>query len=284
MGISDSTSAFVRKARTNFYYAFLFLPKPKRDAIFATYAFSRFTDDLVDDASSPEAARENLRTWRSQLEACYEGRAEHPIAIDLQKTLFQFPIPKSHFLNLIEGVEMDLHNRRYATFDDLYQYCYRVASTIGLICIEIFGYRNLKTRDYAVNLGVALQLTNIMRDLKTDAQQDRIYIPSEDLKRFGYSEPQLLSQTYNPAFVKLMHFQANRAKEYYARARKFLTDEDRPDLFSAEIMGHIYAALLRRIESVHYNVFENTVALSSLKKFSIALSTWVRAGTQRSST
>lgn len=282
MKISDSTSAFVKKARTNFYYAFLFLPKPKRDAIFAAYAFSRFTDDLVDEASSPEAARENLQTWRIQLEACYQGRAEHPITIDLQKTLLQFPIPKSHFLNLIDGVEMDLHKRRYDTFEDLYQYCYRVASTIGLICIEIFGYQNSKTRDYAVNLGVALQLTNIMRDLKADAQQDRIYIPSEDLERFGYSERDLLSHTYNPAFVKLMHFQAKRAKDFYARSKSFLTEEDRPDLFSAEIMAHIYSTLLRRIESVHYNVFENAAGVNNLRKFSIALRTWISTRARRS--
>ena len=283
MKISDSTRALVRKARTNFYYAFLFLPKPKRDAIFAAYAFSRFTDDLVDDASSPEMARESLRTWRSQLDACYECRAEHPITIDLQETLTRFPIPKSHFMNLIDGVEMDLYKRRYATFEDLYDYCYRVASTIGLISIEIFGYRNPKTRDYAVNLGLALQLTNILRDVKTDARQDRIYIPSEDLERFGYSERELLSYTYNPAFVNLMRFQTRRAGAFYARARKFLTDEDRPGLFAAETMARIYATLLKQIESIDYNVFENAIGVNNLRKFSIALSTRVRAGALRSS-
>ncbi len=277
MNLNSHIASLVRKARTNFYYAFLFLPRPKREAIFAAYAFSRHTDDLVDDADSPELAAENLAAWRDQLYACYNGGPTHPIARNLQQTLQHFPIPKEHFLLLIDGVEMDLRKRRYATFEDLYAYCYRVASIVGLICIEIFGYRNPATRDYAVNLGVALQLTNILRDIKTDARQDRIYLPTEDLHRFDYSEKDLLSHTYNPAFVHLMAFQCERAWDYYAQARNHLTEEDRPGLFSAEIMGHIYALLLRRIESVRYNVFDHPIRLSNLRKLGIALNFWLQS-------
>ena len=277
MTFKSYCAALVRKARTNFYYAFLFLPRPKREAIFAAYAFSRHTDDLVDETDSPETAARNLQSWRNELHACYDGRPTHPIALNLQQTLRRFPMPKEHFLLLIDGVEMDLKKQRYETFDELYAYCYRVASAVGLICIEIFGYRNPATRDYAVNLGIALQLTNILRDIVEDHLQGRIYLPAEDLRRFGYSEGDLNASTYNPAFADLMAFQCNRARSYYARAGEYLTEEDRPTLFSAEIMGRIYARLLERIEAVRYNVFDNAIRLSNPRKLGIALKIWLHS-------
>ena len=179
-------------------------------------------------------------------------------------------------MHLIDGVEMDLSKSRYATFEELYTYCYRVASAIGLICIEIFGYRNPETVDYAVNLGIALQLTNILRDVRTDAEQDRIYLPQEDLARFGYSESDLLSNTYNRPFIRLMAYQCQRARDYYARARDHLTTEDRAGLFSAEIMAEIYARLLGRIEATGYNVFDRPPTLSNLRKLTIALGIYLR--------
>lgn len=275
MNLQSYCAALVRRAKTNFYYAFVFLPRPRREAIFAAYAFSRHTDDLVDDAESPEAGARALTAWREQLHACYDGRPTHPIALNLQETLQRFPIPRAHFLHLIEGVEMDLRKRRYATFDELHEYCYRVASVIGLICIEIFGYRNPASRDYAVNLGVALQLTNILRDIKEDAERDRIYLPAEDLARFGYPESDLLSTTYNQAFTDLMAFQCQRAWGYYDRAAEYLPEEDRPSLFSAEIMGRIYARILRRIESHNYRVFDGRVRVGNPTKLGIALSAWL---------
>ncbi|MDA0747853.1 MAG: presqualene diphosphate synthase HpnD [bacterium] len=277
MSLKSHTAALVRRARTNFYYAFLFLPRPKRDAIFAAYAFSRHTDDLVDDAESPEAAAQHLSEWRLQLHACYNGEPTHPIAQNLQQILNDFPIPQALFLQLIEGVEMDLTRNRYATFEDLYAYCYRVASVIGLICIEIFGYRNPATRDYAVHLGMALQLTNILRDLQEDAAQNRIYLPAEDLARFGYSESELFSSTVNPAFQDLMAFQCQRARKYYQKASELLPEEDRSSLFSAEIMGAIYSRLLRQIETLNYNVFEHPVRMGNLQKLSIAANYWLRS-------
>ena len=277
MNIKADTAAIVRKAQSNFYYAFLFLPKPKREAIFATYAFSRHTDDLVDESESPETSAEKLKLWRSQLDACYEGIPDHPIAIGLQHTLQKFPIPISHFSDLIDGVEMDLSKKRYDSFEELYEYCYRVASVIGLICIEIFGYKNSQTREYAINLGIALQLTNILRDVAADAQQDRIYLPTEDLDRFGYSEAELLNQSYNKAFIELMMFQCQRARGYYLAALDLMPIEDRKTLFSAEIMGRIYNLLLQEIERAKFNVFEAPIRIGNLRKLGIAASIWARS-------
>lgn len=271
MNLKTYCAGLVRRARTNFYYAFVFLPKAKREAIFAAYAFSRHTDDLIDDAPSPDEARHNIAAWRDQLHACYDGSPDHPIAQNLQRTLSQFPIPREHFLALIDGVEMDLYKNRYATFDELYTYCYRVASVVGLICIEIFGYSHPKTRDYAIDLGIALQLTNILRDIKKDHDQNRIYIPREDFDRFGYTEADLAQARRNPAFIDLMAFQCQRARAYYRQAAALQPPEDRKSLFSAEIMGRIYAELLHKIERANYDIFNAPIRLSNVRKFGIAL-------------
>ena len=275
MNLKKHVAKIVRGAQTNFFYAFVFLPRKKREAIFSAYAFSRHTDDIVDDAASPEEARYRLDAWREQLHACYKGNAKHPIAQNLQGVLRDFPIPKAHFLALIEGVEMDLTKNRYATFDELREYCYRVASVVGLICIEIFGYRNSQTREYAVNLGLALQLTNILRDVHTDWQQDRIYLPQEEMARFGYTEKALARGDYNAAFIDLMRFQAQRAWTFYQTAEEFLPAEDRSAMFSAQIMGKIYAQLLVKIQRANYDVFGASIRLNDLHKLGIALRYWL---------
>ena len=283
MNLKTYTAKLVRSARTNFYYAFAFLPHAKRDAIYAAYAFSRHTDDIVDDAESTEAAQHHLNAWRTQLDACYKGTSSHLITQNLQSILSEFPIPKEHFLALIDGVEMDLHKNRYHTFDELRQYCYRVASVIGLICIEIFGYTNPQTRDYAINLGLALQLTNIMRDVYTDWQQGRIYLPGEDLEHFNYTEPDLSQACYNPAFIDLMHFQSQRAWSYYQTAANLLPVEDKNAMFSAQIMGQIYSRLLMQIERANYNIFDTSIRLNNLSKLSIALRYWLGSRFSRKS-
>lgn len=275
MNLKKHVAKIVRGARTNFFYAFVFLPRKKREAIFSAYAFSRHTDDIVDDAASPEEARCHLNAWRAELHACYKGNSTHPIAQNLQAVLRDFPIPKAHFLALIEGVEMDLTKNRYDTFDELRTYCYRVASVVGLICIEIFGYRNPQTREYAVNLGLALQLTNILRDVHADWQQNRIYLPQEEMARFGYAECALARGDYNAAFVGLMRFQAQRAWTYYQTAEKLLPAEDRKAMFSAQIMGKIYAQLLVKIQRANYDVFDTSIRLNDLHKLGIALHYWL---------
>ena len=286
MNIRSDTSALVRKARSNFYYAFVFLPRTKRDAIIATYAFSRHTDDLVDDAPSRETAARNLSNWRAETHACFGGKPQHPITTNLHKALKHFDVPKEHFLKLIDGVEMDLVKNRYQTFGELYEYCYRVASVVGLICIEIFGYTRRASQDYAVNLGIALQLTNILRDIKSDAMGDRIYLPLEDLRRFNYTERDLFAGASTSGFRSLMEYQCGRAWSYYRKAAKCLPEEDRRSLFPAQIMGCIYSRLLSRIEAVDYNVYEYPIRVNNLKKLGIALDFCLRSrvGTREKTT
>ena len=277
MSFADYCAQLTRKSQSNFYYAFLFLTKEKRQALYAVYAFCRSIDDVADGDAAERDKRRLLEEWQRELDRCYEGTAQHPITVKLALSLQQFPIPKEHFEELIAGVEMDLTQARYSTFRELYEYCYRVAGVVGLMCIEIFGYRNPKAKDYAVNLGVALQLTNIIRDLKGDAERGRIYLPQDELARFGYREEELLRGAYTPAFNELMRFGGSRARQYFDNARLLLADEDRRSLVAAEIMGAIYSRLLDRIEASHYRVFDRTITLPTTQKLWIALSIWMRS-------
>jgi phytoene synthase len=277
VGFADYCAQLTRKSRSNFYYAFLCLAKEKRQALFAVYAFCRSVDDVADGHVLERDKPLLLDEWRRELDRCYEGTPHHPITVKLAYSLQQFPIPKEHFEELIAGVEMDLTHARYPTFHELYEYCYRVAGVVGLMCIEIFGYRNPKAKDYAVNLGVALQLTNIIRDLKGDAERGRIYLPQDELARFGYREEELLRGAYTPAFSNLMHYAGDRARQYFHNARQLLAAEDRRSLVAAEIMGAIYYRLLETIEASRYRVFERTITLPASQKLWIALSIWARS-------
>lgn len=274
--MSEALATLVKKSRSNFYYSFLFLPRPKRDAIYAVYALCRAVDDVADDAGDMEAKAERLKGWREELDRCYAGRPTHPITRALRDCLSRYPIPKGYFEELIAGVEMDLTVTRYRTFADLTRYCYRVASVVGLICIEIFGYRREATKEYAINLGLALQLTNILRDLKTDGRRGRIYLPQEDLERFGYREDDLLHGRYTPGFFPLMRFEADRARDYFRRAAESLPSEDRKNMVAAEIMGRIYRETLEMIARKEFRVFEDRIALSRARKIRLALTTWLK--------
>jgi phytoene synthase len=207
---------------------------------------------------------------------CYSGQPSHPITRRLQEIIREFKIPQEYFQELLRGVEMDLTHKRYATFEELYQYCYRVASVVGLICIEIFGYQDPRVKEHAIHQGLAFQLTNILRDVRVDSELGRIYLPQEDLKRFHYTEEDLFAHTYNPAFQALMHFEAERAKEYYRKAKALIPNQDRLALIASEIMGAIYYRLLMTIEKRGYNVFAEAIRLSSFHKMVIALWTWCR--------
>jgi len=274
--MSEALATLVRKSRSSFYYSFLFLPRPKRDAIYAVYALCRAVDDVADDAGDMEAKAQRLKGWREELDRCYAGRPTHPITRALRDCLSRYPIPKGYFEELIAGVEMDLTLTRYRTFADLTRYCYRVASVVGLICIEIFGYRREATKEYAINLGLALQLTNILRDLKTDGRRGRIYLPQEDLERFGYREDDLLHCRYTPGFFPLMRFEADRARDYFRRAAESLPSEDRKNMVAAEIMGRIYRETLEMIARKEFRVFEDRIALSRARKIRLALTTWTQ--------
>jgi phytoene synthase len=265
-----------RRSSSNFYYAFLLLPPERREALFALYAFCRFIDDIVDE-EGPAGPSELLARWREELEGAYRGRAAHPIGRALADAVARFPLEKRHFLELIAGVEMDLSRRRYERFDDLYRYCYRVASTVGLLCIEIFGYQTASARDYAVDLGVAFQLTNILRDVMEDARRDRVYLPLEDLRCFDCCDEDVLSGHYSPRLGALMAFECGRARAYYLRASAALAPEDRVSLAAAEAMRLIYMRLLHRIEARHFDVFGPKVTVPRYEKVTLALAAWGRS-------
>lgn len=255
----------------NFYYAFLFLPKAKREAIYAVYAFCRYCDDIADGDMAPATKPALLDEWRRELDNCYAGQPTHQITRALHQVVQQYPISKAYFEELMRGVEMDFHTQRYKTFAELELYCYRVASVVGLLCIEIFGYRHNGVKEYARYLGISLQLINIMRDVKEDAESGRIYLPLEDLETFQYTENDLLQQCYTAEFVALMTFQEQRVKSYYRKAVDCLLPGDKWDLVTPEIMAGIYRANLRKIVRDDYHVFRGRISLRGSQKIGIAL-------------
>jgi phytoene synthase len=280
MSASVKDFRFATPRLTNFYYSFVFLPPQKRRAIEAVYAFARRGDDLVDSGLAPDEARRRMVLYRKALDACYTepGAAlEDPELAALAESIREFKIPRQPFEDLILGLEMDLNGARYATFDDLSLYCYRVASTIGLIAIEIFGYTKPQTRDYAVNLGIAMQLVNILRDIQSDAQRGRIYLPSEDLDQFGLRPRELLSGAYTDPFIELMQLESDRARHVFSVARQFLPPQDRRSMVAAEIMAATYWRLLGRIQKRRYNVFGKRVRLRAPEKLWTALCVYLGA-------
>jgi phytoene synthase len=277
MSIPSRIPNFTTARATNFYYAFVFLPPEKRRAIEAVYAFARRGDDIVDSGLEPDRTVEELARYRQALDECYAGRGATPELRALAQSVARFQLPRQPFDDLILGLEMDLSVARYDTFEDLALYCYRVASTIGLIAIEIFGYQNPRTRDYAVNLGLALQLVNILRDLESDARRGRLYLPREDLERFGVGPGEILAGRYDDPIIELMQFECDRARHYFDLARQLLPPEDRRAMVAAEIMAAIYWRLLRLIQKRRYNVFGKRLRLSQPRKFWTALSVYLGA-------
>ncbi|MFZ4620779.1 MAG: presqualene diphosphate synthase HpnD [Bacteroidota bacterium] len=263
-----------KNKRSNFYYSFLLLPKPKREAINIVYAWCRVADDIVDEEASVSTKRQSLLQWAKEFELGLTGTSRFQLVNKLSQIIKRFNIPLHHFNDLIKGMEMDLVKSRYETFEDLKLYCYRVASTVGLICTEIFGYKHEGAKVYAENLGLALQLTNILRDVSADAKKGRIYLPQRDMDYFGYSEEELLAGKYNVKFKRLMMYQAERARTYFAEAIKHLSNEDKPLFIAALIMQEIYFRLLQDIEKADYNVFAHRIKVSTTKKLLITASVW----------
>lgn len=272
-------------SRTNFLYSFLILPRAQRRAIETVYAFCRIVDDIVDGNGTPTTnPRQELDRWRSEIHACFNGQMpRHPVARELKTVLQTFPIPEEHFLALIRGMEMDLVRRRYATFAELDEYCYHVASVIGLMCIEIFGYRHASARDYAIHLGKALQLINIVRDVPEDIARGRVYLPLDEMAQAGVTETSLRAGVYDEPFIRLAAQQAARARHFRQQALASLRREDRPAMVAAEIMATIYFKLLDQMEAMRFNVFHHRPRLSKLQKALIAAtlslrSRWLRLG------
>ncbi len=264
------------RSGSSFYYSFLFLPPRQRSAITALYAFCREVDDTVDEIADPEVARIRLQWWRTELQRLFTGQPEHPVTRALEPHLTQFGIDAPRLQEIIDGMQMDLDQTRYLDFSNLRLYCHRVAGVVGTLSAGIFSQGDQACSEYAENLGVALQLTNIVRDIGEDARRGRIYLPIEDLQRFKVSAKDLLDARHSEGFEALMRFQAERARGFYRKAFELLPDTavraQRPGL----IMAAIYASLLDEIQDDGFRVLSHRVRLTPLRKLWIAWRTWMR--------
>jgi 15-cis-phytoene synthase len=276
----EQSKAITQRSASNLALAFVLLPKEKRDGMSALYAFCREVDDVADDEAVPALQRARaLAEWREDVRAaCSGGRPQFAVNQELQEVIRRHPgLTFELFDDLIRGVEMDLNIKRYANYDELEQYCYRVASVVGLLSIEIFGYENPRTREYAAYLGKALQLTNIVRDVKADAERGRIYFPLDELTRFGVTESEILNGEYSPRFRELATSVGARAKHFYQLANDTLPREDRRAMAAAELMGSVYWRLFQKLEAQQFNVFGPTLTrVSKGQKIMLILRTWFR--------
>lgn len=259
-----------QRSGSSFYYSFLFLPEEKRRAITALYAFCREVDDVVDECHEPDVARTTLDWWRQEVARLFHDTPQHPVTRALKPMLQHFNLPEEYFLEIIDGMEMDLDNTEYADFSQLSLYCYRAASVVGLLSAEIFGYQDRQTLKYAHDLGMAFQLTNILRDVKEDALRGRFYLPADEMARFGVSREQLVEGREHEGMRKLFALQAQRAQDYYDSAFARLPEEDRYAQRSGIIMAAIYRRILQRIIDEDYPVLERRVTLPVWQKLWLA--------------
>lgn len=275
--VIETSKEISKKSKSSFYYTFSLLPANKRDAMNTIYAFCRKTDDIADDENiTKETKQKRLDNWRENLVDAFNNNSEIELLNELNVCVKEFKIPKEPFFQLIEGMEIDLVKDRFNTFKELEEYCFKAASTVGLMTIPVFGYKHKSAIEYAKYLGIALQLTNIIRDVKTDSLRGRIYLPLEDLKTFGYTEEELFNGNYNEQFVELMKFQTKRARNYYDLANKNLNPVDKQYMFTARAMQYIYQRLLDKIEQENFNVFNKKIRVSNFNKFFIAFSVWLK--------
>ena len=278
MAYADCRSLTRREAK-NFYYAFITLPKDKRKAIYAAYAFCRHCDDSVDEAASPEDKLSALASLQDSLEQAYRDRAPSPMFLALADAAARYDIPQGYFREIILGVESDLVKTRYHDFDELREYCYRVASVVGLVCLQIFQYPprdGPAVREGAVDLGLAMQLTNIMRDVREDWDMGRVYLPQDEMARFGYTEEDLRDGILNEAFAELLRFQAQRARGYFRSGFRLLPYLSRRSRACPAVLGAIYSRVLDRIEASGYDVLgERRIALSTGEKARITARAWL---------
>lgn len=262
---------------SSFYYSFLYLPPERRRAITALYAFCREVDDAVDEPGDNQVAAAKLAWWRIELANLFAGKPQHPVTQALAPHLQSYAISLERLTEIVDGMEMDLTQSRYLDWPALERYCYRVAGVVGLLAAGIFGYREARTLEYAKDLGIAFQLTNIIRDVGEDARKNRIYLPMEDLKRFGLPAAEILALKETPAFRSLMQFEAERARGYYERALAALPKADRRAQRPGLIMAAIYRTLLTEIERDGFPVLTQRISLTPLRKLWIAWRTWVAA-------
>ena len=261
---------------SSFYYSFMFLPPNRRRAITALYAFCREVDDVVDECQDLQIASTKLAWWRQEVAKLYTGKPEHPVTQALVPVIAEFAVPQEQLLEIIDGMEMDLQQSRYLDFKALSLYCYRVASVVGLLAAEIFGYQDRKTLKYAHDLGMAFQLTNIIRDVGEDARRGRVYLPMDELKRFDVSVADILSARHSDNFRKLMEFQIERAEQYYSQAMNTLPAIDRKTQRPGLVMAAIYRTLLEEIKNDGCLVLNQRTSLTPIRKLWIAWRTWIK--------
>ncbi len=262
---------------SSFYYSFLFLPKANRQAITALYAFCREVDDIADDCKDISVARIKLAWWRTEIAHLYAGKPQHPVSKALAEAIERYHLDEELFLEIIDGMEMDLDQNRYADFKQLQLYCYRVASVVGLLSVQIFGFKDRKTLKYAHDLGMALQLTNIIRDVGEDARRNRIYLPLDELKKFGVTEAEILNSQSSDRTQALLEFQIERAETFYDRALLELPLEDRKTQRTGLMMAAIYRTLLREIKADNpIQVLNARISLPPLRKFWLACKTFIK--------
>ncbi|HET6720120.1 MAG TPA: presqualene diphosphate synthase HpnD [Rhodocyclaceae bacterium] len=270
------------RSGSSFYYSFLFLPPERRAAITALYAFCREVDDVVDETADPQIAATKLVWWRTELDRLYAESPQHPVTQALLPAVKRFNLSKEHLQEIIDGMEMDLTQTRYLDFKGLSLYCYRVAGVVGLMATEIFGQTRRETSTYAVNLGTAFQLTNIIRDVGEDARRGRIYLPIEDLQKFGVNAADILNARYSDNFTALINFQIERAEQYYDKAMAALPAEDRKSQRAGLIMAAIYRTLLAEIRRENGRVLHQRISLTPIRKLWIAWKTWAFQSCPRS--
>ncbi|HKC50667.1 MAG TPA: presqualene diphosphate synthase HpnD [Myxococcota bacterium] len=261
---------------SSFYYSFLFLPAERRRAITALYAFCREVDDIADEVKDVEVARTKLAWWRTEVANLFSGHPRHPVTRALEPFVERFGLDSARMNEIIDGMEMDLVHHRYADFDSLKRYCHRVAGVVGQLSASVFGFRNASTLEYAEAMGIAFQLTNIIRDVGEDARRDRVYLPADELARFGLAAEDIFAGRDGPAFRSVMALQAERALAYYDLAFSKLAPEDRASQRAGLIMAAIYRALLDEIRRDGFAVLDKRISLTPLRKLWIAWKTWVK--------
>ncbi len=273
---------YTKDRAKNFYYAFAILPQPKRDAIYAAYAFSGYVDDIADELTDRGEQERQLAEARDRLRRCYAGDREGALFTSLGGAIDAYPVPAELFEDLVRGVEMDFTINRYQTWDDLYQYCYRVASMVGLICTSIFGTKpHPLARDFAIDMGIGLQIVNIMRDVKEDAERGRVYFPIDDLATHGMTPDDILACQYDARFAALMRQQGTRAHAYFTRGRRLLPLLDLRSRMCVNVMQGVYAEILSRIEERNYDVLTERVSLSTREKLTAIGRLWAQAALVR---
>ncbi len=274
LAYDECRSITLREAK-NFYYAFLTLPAVRRRAIYVAYAFCRYCDDAVDRLGSQDEKLAALAGLQKELEKTYLGHPGDPVSMALADVAERYDIPQEYFQEVISGVECDLVKDRYEDFEQLRRYCYQVASVVGLICIQIFGYKDPAAKEHAIDLGLAMQLTNIARDVREDLEFGRIYLPQDEMARFGYSEAELQARVVNPAFIELMRHQADRAKWYFRSGFQLLPYLSFRSRACPAVLGQLYRKVLDRIEDAGYDVLNHRISLSKPEKVRVTAQTWL---------